>query len=64
MRMSPLKMRTDSPVETPEEHQVHVSTEEEISVSGFGSRRGLRTRQRLERNPERLLVTRMETGIS
>ena len=62
--MSPLEPRPDSPAEAPEEPQILVSTREEISGSGIRSRRGLRTRHRLERNPERPLATRMEIGLS
>ena len=45
--------RTDSPGETPEVPQIHVSTGEESSVSGPDSTQGLRHRHRRERNPER-----------
>ena len=51
--MAPLETRTDTPGETPEVPQVHVSTGEESSGSGTDSTQGLRPRHRWERNPER-----------
>ena len=51
--MPPLETRTDSPGETPEIPQDHVSTGEESSVSGTDSTQGLRPWHRPERNPER-----------
>ena len=51
--MHPLELRTDSPGETPEVPQIHVSTGEESSGSGTDSTQGLRPRYRRERNPER-----------
>ena len=51
--MPPLETRTDSPGETPEVPQDHVSTGEESSGSGKDSTQRLRPRHRLERNPER-----------
>ena len=51
--MPPLETRTDSTGETPEVHQIHVSTGEETSGSGTGSTQDLRPRNRWERNPER-----------
>ena len=51
--MPPLETRTDSTGETPEVHQIHVSTGEETSGSGTGSTQDLRPRHRWERNPER-----------
>ena len=53
MRMPPLETRTDSPWETSEVSQKHVSTGEEYSGSGTNSTQGLRPRHRRERNPER-----------
>ena len=50
--MPPLETRTDSPVETPELPQIHVSTGEESSGSGTDSTQGLRPRHRRERNPQ------------
>ena len=52
---APIRERTDSPVETPEVPQIHVSTGEESSSSGSDSTQGLRPRHRRERNPERPL---------
>ena len=51
--MPQFETRTDSPGETPEEPQIHVSTGEESSGSGTVSTQGLRPRYRWERNPER-----------
>ena len=51
--MPPLETRTDSPGETPEVPQIHVSTGEESSGSGTDSSQGLRPQHRRERNPER-----------
>ena len=51
--MPPLETMTDSPGETPEVPQIHVSTGEESSGSGTDSTQGLRLRYRRERNPER-----------
>ena len=48
----PLETRTDSPWETSEVSQKHVSTGEEYSGSGPHSTQGLRRRHRRERNPE------------
>ncbi|KAI4573260.1 hypothetical protein MJT46_004500 [Ovis ammon polii x Ovis aries] len=45
--------RTDSPGETPEVPQIHVSTGEESSGFGPDSTQGLRAWHRRERNPER-----------
>ena len=53
MHMPPLETRTDSPWETSEVPQKHVSTGEEYSGSGTHSTQGLRPPQRRERNPER-----------
>ncbi|KAI4572693.1 hypothetical protein MJG53_012531 [Ovis ammon polii x Ovis aries] len=58
--MPAFETRTDSPGETPEVPQIHVSTGEESSGSGpdftqglrLRHRRGLRPRKRRERNPE------------
>ena len=41
---APIRARTDSPGETPEEPQIHVSTGEESSGSGTNSTEGLRPR--------------------
>ena len=51
--MPQFQTRTDSPVETPEVIQIHVSTGEESSGSGSDSTQGLRPRHRRERNPQR-----------
>ena len=51
--MPPLEMRTDSPGETPEVPQIHVSIGEESSDSGTDSTQGLRPRHQRESNPER-----------
>ena len=51
--MPPLETRTDFPGDTPEVHQIHVSTEEESSGSGTDSTQGLRPKHRREMNPER-----------
>ena len=53
--MHPLELRTDSPGETPEVPQIHVSTGEKSSGSGTDSTQGLRPWHRRERNPERAL---------
>ena len=52
--MPPLETRTDSPGETPEVPQIHVTTGEESSGSGTDSSQDLRPRHRRERNPERI----------
>ena len=62
--MSALDTRPDSPVETPEETQIHVSGGEENFGSGLSSRRGLRTQHQQERNPEEPLTTGMDTVLS
>ena len=49
----PLETRTDSPWETSEVSQKHVSTGEDSSGSGTESTKGLRPRHRRERNTER-----------
>ena len=51
--MPPLETRTDSPWETSEVSQKHVSTGEETSGSGTVSTQGLRPQHLRERNPER-----------
>ena len=51
--MPPPETRTDSPGETPEVPQDHVSTGEESSGSGTHSTQYLRPRHQRERNPER-----------
>ena len=51
--MPPLDMRTDSPGRLQKYLKIHVSTGEESSGSGTDSTQGLRSRHRLERNPER-----------
>ena len=51
--MPQFETRTDSPGETPEEPQIHVSTGQESSGSGSDSTQGLRNQHRRERNPER-----------
>ena len=51
--MPQFETKTDSPAETPEEPQIHVSTGEESSGAGSDSTKGLRPRHRRERNPER-----------
>ena len=51
--MPPLETRTDSPGETPEVPEIHVSTGEESSGSGSNSSQGLRPQHRRERNPAR-----------
>ena len=51
--MPQFERRTDSPGETPEVPQIHVSTGEESSGFGSDSTQGLRPRHRRERNPER-----------
>ena len=53
MRMPPLETRTDSPWETSEVSQKHVSTGEEYSGSGPHSTQGLGPRHLTVRNPER-----------
>ncbi|KAI4583602.1 hypothetical protein MJG53_006881 [Ovis ammon polii x Ovis aries] len=50
--MPAFETRTDSPGETPEVPQIHVSTGEESSDSGPDSTQGLRPQHRRERNPE------------
>ena len=50
--MPPLEKRTDSPGETSEVPQKHLSTGEEYSGSGPDSTQGLRPRHRLVRNHE------------
>ena len=62
--MSPVKTRLDYICRLQRNPKIHGSTGEEISGSGLDSRRGLRTKPRLESNPERTLATRMETGLS
>ena len=52
--MPQLVTRTDSPGETPEVSQIHVSTEEESSGSATDSTQGLRPLHRRERNLESL----------
>ena len=51
--MPQFETRTDSPGETPEVPQNHVSTGEESSSSGTDSTQGLRSRHRRERNTEK-----------
>ena len=51
--MPQFETRTDSPGETPEVPQIHLSTGEESSGSGTNSTHDLRPRHRRERNPER-----------
>ena len=51
--MPPLETKTDSPGETPDVPQIHVSTGEEYSGFGTNSTQDLRPRHRRERNPER-----------
>ena len=58
--ISQLETMPDSPVRLQSNPKMHVSTGEEISGFSLGSRRGIRTRYRLERNPERPLTTGME----
>ena len=53
MHMPPLETRTDSPWETSEVSQKHVSTGEEYSGSGPHSTEGLGPRHLPVRNPER-----------
>ena len=53
MHMPPLETRTDSPWETSEVSQKHVSTGEEYSGSGPHSTQGLGPRHLPVRNPER-----------
>ena len=53
MCISPVEMRTESTVETPEYPQINVRNGEESSGSGPDSTKGLRTWHQLERNPER-----------
>ena len=48
--MPPLETRTDSTGETPEVHQIHVSTGEESSGSSTYFTQGLRPQHRRERN--------------
>ena len=52
--MPPLETRTDSPWETSEVSQKHVSTGEESSGSGTDPTQGLRLRHGRQRTPERL----------
>ena len=52
MCIPPLETRTDSPGETPEVPEIHVSTEEVSSGSGTDYPQGLRPRHQRERNPE------------
>ena len=51
--MPPLETKTDSPGETPDVPQIHVSTGEEYSGFGTNSTQDLRPQHRRERNPER-----------
>ena len=51
--MPPLETKTDSPGETADVPQIHVSTGEEYSGFGTNSTQDLRPQHRRERNPER-----------
>ena len=51
--MPPLETKTDSPGETPDVPQIHVSTGEEYSGFGTNSTQDLRPQHRRERTPER-----------
>ena len=62
--MFPLETRPDTTLEIPGNPKIHVSTGEETLGSSLDSRPGLRIWHRLQRNPERPLECRMETGLS